>query len=194
MRFLFNLFLFPPIIPVFMLCSFQALLQFMYKDSLPEDVEPVTTLTFEFLNLPEIYETLIVKLLAAAEKYGMNRLRLLCEAHICKGVSVKSVAKILALADRYKATELKSACLIFIAENLAGILLILESRVDNLMCSLTVFWFSCSYENQSRVKVIFIRFGFMQFGFDSLLTNRIINAFHFSLHIFCLALVLFFYP
>ncbi|KAF8087877.1 hypothetical protein N665_0564s0012 [Sinapis alba] len=101
---------------------FKALLQFVYKDSLPEDVEPVTILTFEHLNLPEIYETLIVKLLVAAEKYGMNRLRLLCEAHICKGVSVKSVAKILALADRYKATELKSVCLIFTAENLAAVL------------------------------------------------------------------------
>ncbi|CAN7121750.1 hypothetical protein BRARA_B00921 [Brassica rapa] len=101
---------------------FKALLQFMYRDSLPEDVEPVTTLTFEFLTLPEIYETLVVKLLEAAEKYGMNRLRLLCEARICKGVSVKSVAKILALADRYKATELKSACLLFTAENLAAVL------------------------------------------------------------------------
>ncbi|KAG2311232.1 hypothetical protein Bca4012_025685 [Brassica carinata] len=101
---------------------FKALLQFVYKDSLPEDVEPVTTLTFEHLNLPEIYETLMVKLLAAADKYGMNRLRLLCEAHICKGVSVKSVAKILALADRYKATELKSVCLLFTAKNLAAVL------------------------------------------------------------------------
>ncbi|KAL0751044.1 hypothetical protein Bca101_033047 [Brassica carinata] len=51
-----------------------------------------------------------------------DRLRLLCESHICKGVSVKSVAKILALADRYKATELKSVCLKFTAENLAAVL------------------------------------------------------------------------
>lgn len=158
---------------VFMFCSFQALLQFMYRDSLPEDVEPVTTLTFEFLTLPEIYETLVVKLLEAAEKYGMNRLRLLCEAHICKGVSVKSVAKILALAERYKATELKSACLLFTAENLAGMLLILESRVENL-----VFWFSCSYGNQSQVKSFVIRFGSVWFRY--IITNRIINTFHFS--------------
>lgn len=106
-----------------MVCSFQALLQFMYKDSLPEDVEPVTTHTFEILKLSEIYETLIVKLLAAADKFDLNRLRLLCEFHICKGVSVKSVAKILALADRYNATELKSVCLKFTAENLAGMIL-----------------------------------------------------------------------
>ncbi|CDY71585.1 BnaCnng73550D [Brassica napus] len=85
---------------------FKALLQFIYKDSLPEEVEP----------------TLIVKLLAAADKYYLNRLRLLCESHICKGVSVKSVAKILALAHIYKATELKSVCLKLTAENLAAVL------------------------------------------------------------------------
>ena len=116
------LFLFVQNIPLFRLCSFQALLQFMYKDSLPEDVEPVTAHTFDLLKLPDIYETLIVKLLAAADRYNLNRLRLLCESHICKGVSVKSVAKILALADRYKATELKDVCLKFTAENLAGML------------------------------------------------------------------------
>ena len=115
-------FLFVQNIPLFRLCSFQALLQFMYKDSLPEDVEPVTAHTFDLLKLPDIYETLIVKLLAAADRYNLNRLRLLCESHICKGVSVKSVAKILALADRYKATELKDVCLKFTAENLAGML------------------------------------------------------------------------
>ncbi|KFK26316.1 hypothetical protein AALP_AA8G231700 [Arabis alpina] len=101
---------------------FKALLQFMYKDSLPEDVEPVTTHTFDTIKLFEIYETLIVKLLAAADKYELKRLRLLCESHICKGVSVKSVAKILALADRYNAAELKSVCLKFTAENLAAVL------------------------------------------------------------------------
>ncbi|XP_010493218.1 PREDICTED: BTB/POZ and MATH domain-containing protein 5 [Camelina sativa] len=101
---------------------FKALLHFMYKDSLPEDVEPATTYTFERLKLSDIYETLIVKLLAAADKYDLNRLRLLCEAHICKGVSVKSVAKILALADRYNAKELKGVCLTFTAENLAAVL------------------------------------------------------------------------
>lgn len=53
---------------VFMLSSFQAFLPFMYKDSLPEEVEPVTSHTFDLLKLPDIYETLIVKLLAAADK------------------------------------------------------------------------------------------------------------------------------
>ncbi|CAN8244247.1 unnamed protein product [Cochlearia groenlandica] len=101
---------------------FKALLQFMYKDSLPEDVEPVTKHTFEILKMADMYETLIIKLLAAADKYDLCRLRLLCESHICKGISVKSVAKILTLADRYNAKELKKVCLTFTAENLAAVL------------------------------------------------------------------------
>lgn len=60
------------------------------------------------------------KLIAAADKYGLERLRLLCEAHLCKDISVDSVASILSLADSYHANELKSACLKFAAENLGG--------------------------------------------------------------------------
>lgn len=102
----------------------QALLHFIYKDSLPEDVEPVTAHSFDRLKLSEIDETLIVKLLAAAKKYNLSRLRLLCESHICKGVSISSVSKILVLSDKYNATELKSASLKFAAENLAGTFMI----------------------------------------------------------------------
>ncbi|XP_010425835.1 PREDICTED: BTB/POZ and MATH domain-containing protein 6-like [Camelina sativa] len=99
---------------------FKALLHFMYKDSLSGDVEPVTAHSFGLLKLSEIDETLIVKLLAAATKYNLSRLRSLCESHICKAVSISSVSKILALSDRYNATELKSVSLNFAAENLAG--------------------------------------------------------------------------
>ncbi|RVW81718.1 BTB/POZ and MATH domain-containing protein 4 [Vitis vinifera] len=44
----------------------------------------------------------------------------MCESHICKDISVHTVAKTLALADRYHATELKAVCLRFAAENLAA--------------------------------------------------------------------------
>ncbi|EOA26243.1 hypothetical protein CARUB_v100174340mg, partial [Capsella rubella] len=101
---------------------FKALLHFMYKDSLSGDVEPVTAHSFNLLKLSEIDETLIVKLLAAANKYNLSRLRLLCESHLCKGISISSVSKILALSDRYNATELKSVSLKFAAENLQAVL------------------------------------------------------------------------
>ncbi|XP_010535766.1 PREDICTED: BTB/POZ and MATH domain-containing protein 5-like [Tarenaya hassleriana] len=101
---------------------FKALLHFMYKDSLPEDVEPVLTQSFDSLELSEISETLVAKLMAAADIYKLDRLRLMCESHICKGLSINSVAKILVIADRYNAVELKGVCLRFAAENLAAVL------------------------------------------------------------------------
>lgn len=64
--------------------------------------------------------TLCSKLMAAADKYSLERLQLLCEAHLCKDISVDSVASILLLADSYHAKELKSACLKFAAENIGG--------------------------------------------------------------------------
>ena len=70
--------------------------------------------------LPSVSDTFAAKLLAAAEKYGLPRLKLMCESVLCKDISIDSVAYILALADRYHATELKSICLQFSAENLVG--------------------------------------------------------------------------
>lgn len=71
--------------------------------------------------MSSVSDTLVAKLLAAADRYGLERLRLMCESHLCKDISVNSVAKILALADQYHAIELKAVCLKFAAENLAGL-------------------------------------------------------------------------
>ncbi|CAN1187361.1 BTB/POZ and MATH domain-containing protein 4 [Linum perenne] len=54
--------------------------------------------------------------------YGLDRLKLMCESHLCKDISVDSVARILALADSYHAVELKAICLKFSAENLAAVM------------------------------------------------------------------------
>lgn len=76
-------------------------------------------------SVSSICDTLTAKLLAAADKYDLGRLRRMCESHICKDISVNSAAETLALADRCHATELKTTCLRFAAENLAGILSLL---------------------------------------------------------------------
>ncbi|MBA0877223.1 hypothetical protein Goshw_015107, partial [Gossypium schwendimanii] len=94
---------------------FKALLHFIYRDTLSEDVESVESSS---ASLSSVSETLIAKLLAAADRYCLERLKLMCESRLCKNISVNSVAKILALADEYHATELKAVCLRFAAENL----------------------------------------------------------------------------
>lgn len=98
---------------------FKALLHFMYRDTLSEDVENDGSSS---ASASSVSETLIAKLLAAADKYCLDRLKLMCESHLCKNISVNSVAKILALADEYRATELKAVCLRFAAENLAAVM------------------------------------------------------------------------
>ncbi|XP_052199570.1 BTB/POZ and MATH domain-containing protein 4 isoform X2 [Diospyros lotus] len=94
---------------------FKAMLHFIYRDALMVD-DLVASNSSPALS---VSDTLTSKLLAAADKYDLGRLRRMCESHLCKYISVDSVAKILALADRFHATELKAVCLRFAAENLA---------------------------------------------------------------------------
>ncbi|KAL3580992.1 hypothetical protein D5086_018827 [Populus alba] len=95
---------------------FKAMLHFIYRDTLTEDVDMATSSSSPVCS---VSETLTTKLLAAADRYGLDRLRLMCESHLCKDISVNSVSSILALADCHHATELKAVCLKFAAENLA---------------------------------------------------------------------------
>ncbi|KAK6232760.1 hypothetical protein SCA6_002833 [Theobroma cacao] len=99
---------------------FKALLHFIYRDTLIDDEEFLGTSSS---CMPSVSDALASKLLAAADKYDLPRLRLMCESVLCKDISVNSVANILALADRYHAMDLKSVCLKFAAENLVGKLL-----------------------------------------------------------------------
>lgn len=91
-------------------------MHFIYTDTLLEE-------DLASSNIPStsfISDSLTARLLAAADKYDLGRLRLLCESYLCKDISVNSVASTLALADRYHALELRAVCLKFAAENLAG--------------------------------------------------------------------------
>lgn len=97
---------------------FKAMLHFIYRDELLEDDLAASSSSPEF----SISDTLIAKLLAAADKYELGRLRRMCESYICKDISVNNVAKTLALSDCFHATELKAVCLRFAAENLAAVM------------------------------------------------------------------------
>ncbi|PIA54058.1 hypothetical protein AQUCO_00900556v1 [Aquilegia coerulea] len=98
---------------------FKAMLHFIYRDTLMEDEELVSSSSS---CASSTSDTLAANLLAAADKYGLDRLRLMCESYLCKDISVNSVAKTLALADRHHAMELKAVCLKFAAENLAAVM------------------------------------------------------------------------
>lgn len=98
---------------------FQALLHFIYRDNLPDSIE----MTSASPSSCKVDTMMAQHLLAAADRFCLDRLRLVCEARLCKEVSVESVATTLALAEQHHALQLKLVCLKFAAANLAGVLL-----------------------------------------------------------------------
>jgi speckle-type POZ protein len=53
-------------------------------------------------------------LLAAADKYGLERMKLVCQEKLCKHIRADSVAAMLVLADRHHCPGLKEACFHFL--------------------------------------------------------------------------------
>ncbi|KAK1395181.1 BTB/POZ and MATH domain-containing protein 2 [Heracleum sosnowskyi] len=97
---------------------FKALLHFIYWDVLP-DMEDLGGLTTKWAS-----SLMAQHLLAAADRYGLVRLRSLCEAKLCEDVAINTVATTLALADQHHCFQLKSVCLKFVAlpENLKAVM------------------------------------------------------------------------
>ncbi|KAK1387678.1 BTB/POZ and MATH domain-containing protein 2 [Heracleum sosnowskyi] len=89
---------------------FKALLHFIYWDSLPDNLEDLGDLSFKWAS-----SLMAQHLLAAADRYGLVRLKSLCEAKLCEDVAINTVATTLALADQHHCIQLKSLCLKFIA-------------------------------------------------------------------------------
>ncbi|RAL38960.1 hypothetical protein DM860_014786 [Cuscuta australis] len=97
---------------------FKAMLHFVYTDALlVDDLESSSS-----SSITSVADELAAKLLEAADRYDLGRLKQMCEAYLCKDITVDSVAKMLALADCYHAMELKAVCLRFAAENLAAVM------------------------------------------------------------------------
>ncbi|CAL5007526.1 unnamed protein product [Urochloa decumbens] len=86
---------------------FRALLQFIYTDSLP---------AFDDLEGGDRYE-MIRHLLVAADRYAMDRLKVICQSMLCEELDVKNMAKTLAFADQYHCDMLKEACIEFISSS-----------------------------------------------------------------------------
>ncbi|XP_052169315.1 BTB/POZ and MATH domain-containing protein 2-like [Oryza glaberrima] len=84
---------------------FRALLAFIYTDALPE--------TKTKANQED--ELVIAQhLLVAADRYGMERLKLLCEEKVVEYIDRGSVATLMALAEQHHCQALKEACFRFL--------------------------------------------------------------------------------
>ncbi|XP_051143126.1 BTB/POZ and MATH domain-containing protein 3 isoform X3 [Andrographis paniculata] len=89
---------------------FKALLQFIYSDELPDRHESIGSDSAIMMQ----------QLLAAADRFGLERLKQLCEAKLCEEVSAETVATTLSLAEQHHSPQLKAICLKFAATNLGG--------------------------------------------------------------------------
>ncbi|KAF7831035.1 BTB/POZ and MATH domain-containing protein 3 [Senna tora] len=95
---------------------FKAMLLFIYTDKLP-DIHEVMGSTLM------CSQTVMVQhLLAAADLYNLDRLKLLCESNLCEEINTDNVATTLALAEQHHCPQLKAICLKFVANpaNLGG--------------------------------------------------------------------------
>lgn len=104
--------------------DFEALLRYIYTDSLPDMKQGEAA-----AMLPD--------LVAAANRLQMERLRLLCEEKLCEFVNARTVAIILAFARDHHCHGLKEACLQFLndQENLREAVTILEDLIAKLATS-----------------------------------------------------------
>ncbi|XBH98050.1 hypothetical protein VPH35_127622 [Triticum aestivum] len=85
---------------------FKALLYFIYSDALPA--------AFDDLER-EGHIEMVRHLLVAADRYAMERLKLLCQSLLCENINVQTVATTLGLADQHHCDELKDACIEFMS-------------------------------------------------------------------------------
>ncbi|KAG2582536.1 hypothetical protein PVAP13_6KG183900 [Panicum virgatum] len=83
---------------------FRALLRFIYTDSFPDmdDLEGGAN------------REMIRHLLVAADRYAVDRLKLVCQSILCKNIDVETVSDTLALAYQHNCDSLKDICLEFI--------------------------------------------------------------------------------
>ncbi|XP_047045037.1 BTB/POZ and MATH domain-containing protein 1-like [Lolium rigidum] len=84
--------------------TFRIMLRFMYTDGLPEEDE-----------LGDSPLEIFQDLLAAADRYALDRLKLMCAQKLLVHMTVDTVATVLACAETYNCPELKNKCLDFFA-------------------------------------------------------------------------------
>ncbi|CAO2043804.1 unnamed protein product [Urochloa humidicola] len=82
--------------------AFEGLLHYIYTDTLSDNY------TVDRIMVTQ-------HLLVAADRYGLDRLKVMCEARLRGWIDVQSVATTLALAERHQCEKLRHDCLMFLA-------------------------------------------------------------------------------
>jgi speckle-type POZ protein len=88
--------------------TFQILLRFIYTDALPGDEELEQGSSSSSATM-ELFQNL----LAAADMYQLDRMKLMCAQKLWERMSAENVATVLGWAETHSCAELKSRCLEF---------------------------------------------------------------------------------
>lgn len=86
---------------------FRALLHFVYTDAMP---------SMEGFGAGDRKE-MVKHLLVAADRYAVERLKLICEGILCRSLEARDVETTLALADTHQCHGLRKACVAFLASS-----------------------------------------------------------------------------
>ncbi|KAM3371003.1 hypothetical protein ACQJBY_018388 [Aegilops geniculata] len=95
---------------------FKAFLHFIYTDTMP---------SMDDLDDDDKRE-MVKHLLVAADKYAMERMKMICEGMLCKCLDAETIATFLALADQHHCSNLKDACIEFMLSS---------NRMDDVIAS-----------------------------------------------------------
>ncbi|XP_078157086.1 BTB/POZ and MATH domain-containing protein 1-like [Carex rostrata] len=88
---------------------FKALLHFIYNDTFPEFEERKESVEKHDTKLMAQY------LLVAADRYGLERLKIICEKMLCSSIDTSNAVSLLSIAERHSCNHLKETCLKFLA-------------------------------------------------------------------------------
>ncbi|NWI37326.1 SPOPL protein, partial [Picathartes gymnocephalus] len=93
-------------------------------------------------------EKMADNLLAAADKYALERLKVMCEEALCSNLSVENVADILILADLHSAEQLKAQAIDFINRQ------VILMKLETYLCLCLVYFLNISTLLSCRCSVL----------------------------------------
>ncbi|KAG8076239.1 hypothetical protein GUJ93_ZPchr0006g45856 [Zizania palustris] len=95
---------------------FRAMLHFIYSGTLPQlDQQPISS------DMEQDATTMTQHLLVAADRYGLDRLKLICQEKLHNNMNVETVAMTLAFAEQLCCSQLKDKCVVFILSSSANL-------------------------------------------------------------------------
>ncbi|KAG0515535.1 hypothetical protein BDA96_10G287100 [Sorghum bicolor] len=107
---------------------FRALMQFIYTDTSPPELQVEGKEEEEEEEEEEDARMMAQHLLVAADRYGMERLKIICEEKMCADISVDTVSTALALAEQHGCSELKARCIKFIVATPANLRAVVKTE------------------------------------------------------------------